>query len=56
MENVKNNQLDFWFGILDDVRESGAMNMFAAPKWLQENFDLTKQEAREIVTAWMKQF
>tara|TARA_E500000331_G_C17140656_1_gene662588 strand:- start:333 stop:491 length:159 start_codon:yes stop_codon:yes gene_type:complete len=45
-----------FFEILDDLRESGQINMFGAPSVLQEMFGLSKFEARDIVSAWMKQF
>lgn len=48
--------MEFWFEMLNELRESGTMNMFGAPKWLQENFELSKAESREIVTAWMETF
>ena len=43
-----------FFGVLDGLRESGLINMFGAPKWLQDNYDLTKEEAREIFMEWTK--
>ena len=45
-----------YFAFLDSLRESGQINMFGAPSVLQEAFDLNRHEARDIVTAWMKQF
>jgi hypothetical protein len=45
-----------YFEFLDTLRESGEINMFGAPSVLQEMFDLTKWEARDIVSAWMKQY
>ena len=42
------------FEYLDEVRDSGVMNMFAAPQHLQERFGMEKKEARELVTEWMK--
>lgn len=45
-----------YFEFLDGLRESGEINMFGAPSVLQEVFDLSKYEARDIVSAWMKQF
>lgn len=50
---MENNE---FFEILNDLRESGQINMFGAPKWLQENFDLSRNEAREIFTAWTETF
>lgn len=50
---MENNE---FFEILNDLRESGQINMFGAPKWLQENFGLSKNEAREVFTAWTETF
>ncbi len=47
--------MDFYFEFLDDLRESGEINMFGAPRVLQEAFGISKYEARDIVTAWMAQ-
>lgn len=38
---------------LDKLRESGETNMFGATPYLQEEFGLDKQEAREILIEWM---
>jgi hypothetical protein len=45
-----------YFAWLDSVRESGVINMFAAPKALQENFGLSKEEAMEIFVAWTETY
>ena len=47
--------MDEYFEFLEDLRESGEMNVFEAPKVLREAFDLDKQEAVKIFTAWTKQ-
>ena len=44
------------FQFLDDLRESGAINMFGAAPYLQEEFGLTKTEARVVLQAWMRSF
>jgi hypothetical protein len=44
---------DFFFDILDALRESGQMNMFGAPRYLTEEFGLEKNKARAVVKAWM---
>jgi hypothetical protein len=44
------------FEFLDDLRESGQVNMFGAGQVLQEVFGLGRHEAREVVAAWMEQF
>lgn len=42
---------------LDMLRESGAANMFGAVLYLIEEFpELTGQEAKEIVSEWMRTF
>ena len=40
--------------ILDNLMESGTLNMFGAPRFLQENYNLTKREARQIFSDWSK--
>ena len=45
-----------YFEYLDLLRESGETNMFGASPYLQEAFDLGRHEARNILSAWMKQF
>lgn len=44
------------YEFLDDIRELGVINMFMAPKVLQEEFGLSKAEAFEVFEAWCKQF
>ena len=44
------------FDFLDDLRESGDINMFGAGPVLQEVFDLSRNEARAVLSDWMKQF
>jgi len=42
---------------LDDLRESGVVNMFGANSWLMNAFpELTKEESRPILSYWMKTF
>lgn len=46
-----------YFEYLDDLRESGTTNMFGARPYLMEEFpELTKNEAGEILSEWMKTF
>ena len=45
-----------YFEFLDDLRESGEVNMFGAPRVLQDMFGVGRYEARDIVAEWMKQF
>lgn len=38
---------------LDDLRESGKTNMYAAGSWLQDQFGLNRDDARVILVQWM---
>jgi len=49
-------KLEEYFKVLDDLRASGTINMFGAPKALQDMFGLSKAEAFEIFTAWTEEF
>ena len=41
---------------LDDLRESGITNMFGAAPYLQQEFDIPMNEAKLILSYWMKTF
>ncbi len=41
---------------LDDLRESGATNMFGAASYLADTFVLDTTEARNILSYWMDTF
>ena len=60
MAEIKVNEDTFdveeFFWVLDNIRESGKMNMFGAPKWLEENMDLTKAQAKQVFMAWTETF
>lgn len=42
------------FEFLDEMRESGEINMFGAPRYVVATFGMTEREARGIVMEWMK--
>ena len=50
------NQLTEYFRFLDVLRDSGRTNMFGAGEYLEEEFSLSKQEARMILNKWMESF
>ncbi len=56
-ENMNQNQMPFepaeWFPELDALQASGQMNMFGAPRWLQEQFDFSKEQSMVIFNAWV---
>ena len=41
---------------LDDLRESGAINMFGAAPYVADAFGVSKYEARDLVINWMETF
>jgi len=52
-EIVKDTHLEF----LDDLRESGIINMFGARPYIQDEFpELSKTEVEEVHNYWMESF
>ena len=45
-----------YFVYLDELRESGTINMMGGARELQCDFGLTKIEARKIFLLWTEQF
>ena len=45
-----------YFSYLDVLRETGVTNMFGASPYLQQEFGLTRYEAKDILLAWMNSF
>ena len=41
---------------LDDLRESGATNMFGAGSYLEDEFDMGANNARSVLKYWMESF
>ena len=41
---------------LDNLRESGAINMFGAAPYVSDAFGVSKYEARDLVINWMETF
>jgi hypothetical protein len=52
---VSKNKVNYfmWFDILDDLRRGGSMNMFGAPKYLQDNYDMDRTQAMDIFNKWV---
>ena len=45
-----------YYGYLDNLRKSGATNMYGAPAYLERDFDLSAADARDAVQSWMKTY
>lgn len=41
---------------LDELRDSGQINMFGAAPYVADMFGVTKQEARRFLTTWMETY
>jgi hypothetical protein len=56
-EFASDEMLEEYLEYLDFLRESGETNMFGARPWLMAEFEeLSKREARDVLTYWMKTF
>ena len=49
MQNVREE-----FTFLNRLRESGTVNMFGASPYVEEEFDVDRNTAKEIVGEWMR--
>ena len=38
------------------IQEQGTINMFGAPRWLRDNFDLSREEAEHVFKTWTESF
>ena len=47
---------DTMFTYLEGLRQSGVTNMFGAGPYLEREFDLNRNEAREVLMSWMKSY
>ena len=45
----------YWI-YLEDLRRSGVVNMYGAAPYLMDEFGLSKSEAREILSDWMRNY
>jgi len=43
-------------GYLNNLRESGTINMFGAGEYLERDLDMSRTEARASLMWWMEQF
>jgi hypothetical protein len=50
------NSKEEYFEYLEALRDSGVTNMFGAGAYLENEFELSKREARDILFEWMDSF
>ena len=46
------DDMSLFFADLNLLRESGTMNMFGAPRWLRDNYELSREEASYVFKQW----
>ena len=44
------------FEYLEALRQSGITNMYGAAPYLADMFEISKQEARDILSLWMENY
>lgn len=49
-------EFDVYFKYLDDLRDSGEVNMFGALPYLVSEFGLSKSEAQRALIEWMRTY
>lgn len=50
---MRQYDLEEMYEFLDDLRDLGVINMFAAPAYLQEAYPMPVKEATDVVRNWM---
>jgi hypothetical protein len=55
VETTETNETEL-FEYLNELRESGATNMFGAGPYLVREFGLSKTEANKVLARWMASF
>ena len=45
-----------YYKFLVKLRDSGATNMYGASPYLEEAYDLSRKDARDILSSWMNSF
>ena len=50
---ISNDEKENIFDYLEDLRDSGQINMFGTSPYIVEAFGLNKYQAREILSEWM---
>lgn len=53
---MKTEVPDTYLKYLDELRASGRTNMFGAAEYLQQRFELSRSEARDVLAHWMETF
>ena len=49
-----NHEYHDYFCFLDNLRDSGAVDMFSSAIYLEEEFDIPHDQAGKVLWAWIK--
>lgn len=49
-------RLDKYFAYLEELRDSGEINMWGASPYLEKEFGLNRREAKDVFLAWIRTF
>ena len=55
-KEMSDEDVDYFVELLKVIRDSGAMNMFGAPAYLQKEFNLSKEDAMKVFSAYKDSF
>lgn len=56
LEDMDVTTKELYFHQLDQIRESGTINMFAAPQYLHDVYDMDIALARALFTEWCERY
>lgn len=45
-----------YFDYLVELRDRGVTNMYAAGPYLEDEFDLSRSEAKKVLVSWLESF
>ena len=45
-----------YWDYLESLRKSGVTNMFGAAQFLEDQFELSRQEAKKVLLDWMQSY
>ena len=51
-----NPECEIFYIFLEDLRQSGITNMYAASPYLVKHYDLDRKKAREVLRSWMTNY
>jgi len=56
MDQFVTERLSTYFAYLEDLRDSGEINMWGASQYLESEFGLNRRESKDVFLTWIKTF